>query len=308
MEHHRGAPLTPSRAGTHAILVAAQLCFAALPVVGRLALAGIPPNAVVYTRLVGGAAIFWVIARARGSVRVARADLPLVALCALMGVGLNQLLFVNGLARSTATNASLLGATSPVFAAVIAVVTGRERFLPRRMLGIAIALAGVLVLVGVEGLSLDATHAIGNLMLVANSLCYALFLLLGRRLSLRYAPMTLVALLFACGTVLLAPLGAPALAAFAPIATARDVAFLAVLVAVPTVGAYSLTQIALRRADASLVASYIYLQPLLATTAAVWLLGERPGPRTAMAAALILAGVAVSARAAVSGAPTRAGA
>jgi drug/metabolite transporter (DMT)-like permease len=65
---------------------------------------------------------------------------------------------------------------------------------------------------------------------------------------------------------------------------------------VPTVGAYLLTQIALRRAEPSLVATYIYLQPILAALGAMAILGERPGARTATAAALIFGGVFLSGR------------
>jgi drug/metabolite transporter (DMT)-like permease len=75
------------------------------------------------------------------------------------------------------------------------------------------------------------------------------------------------------------------------------VGFLAFLILVPTVCAYSLMQIALRRAQSSLVASYIYLQPVFATAAAALLLDERPGGRTAVAALVVFAGVWISTRA-----------
>ncbi len=58
--------------------------------------------------------------------------------------------------------------------------------------------------------------------------------------------------------------------------------------------AYAVNQHALGRADASVVALYIYLQPILTAVGAVTLLGERPGLRTAVSAAVILLGLAVA--------------
>jgi drug/metabolite transporter (DMT)-like permease len=67
-----------------------------------------------------------------------------------------------------------------------------------------------------------------------------------------------------------------------------------------TVIPYLLNSWALARTKASRVAAYVFLQPVIAATLAVVVLGERPGWRTAIAAALIFAGLAVILR------PTRA--
>ncbi len=284
------------RATTHLLLIAVQLCFASLAVVGKQALFTIPPDVVVLTRIAGGAAVFFVLARRRGPIRLARADVAPVFGCALLGVVLNQVLFLHGLARTTAVNASVLGATIPLFTIGFAMLGRVEPFRPRRLAGILLGLAGTLVLVGVERMSLADRHTAGNLMVVANAVSYAGFLVAVRPLSRRIAPLPLVALLFAAGTCYTAPLGIPAWIDFAPRLRAADAGFLAFLVAVPTVLAYSLNQAAIRRADASLVAVYIYLQPVFATLGATLLLGERPGARAAVAGALVLGGLLLATR------------
>ena len=71
----------------------------------------------------------------------------------------------------------------------------------------------------------------------------------------------------------------------------------------PSVGAYSLTQLGLRRAESSLVATYIYLQPMFATLGAVIILHEPLRPQAGLAAALIFMGVWVSTRPARSAGP-----
>src|SRR5690348_4875804 len=107
--------MEPTPFGVHLLLLLGQICFASLPVVGRMAMLGrIPPAGIVLVRVVGGALVFCLIAKRRGTLKLARADVPALIGCSLLGVAANQELFIQGLARSTATNASVLGSTIPV--------------------------------------------------------------------------------------------------------------------------------------------------------------------------------------------------
>jgi drug/metabolite transporter (DMT)-like permease len=291
---------------THLFLVLAQLCFASLSIAGRIAFDPknpIPPHALVFTRMLGGALVFYAFARQRGPVRVERGDRGLLALCALLGVVLNQVLFINGLARTTAISASLISATIPVFTALFAVLLGRERFRWARAAGIVLAMTGVFVLFDLRNLSTSGAHLLGNVMCVINCACYAMFLVLVRPLSAKYRPMSLVAMMFVVALCAFSPLGLASWWELAPRLGWREVGLLGFIVAFPTVGAYSLTQLGLRRVESSLVATYIYLQPVFATLGAVLILHERLRPQAGVAAGLIFIGVWVSTRRARSAAP-----
>lgn len=274
----------------------AQVCFASLPVAGRLAMQGsIGPAGIVLARMLGGAVVFALIAWRRGVLRIDRRDvLPMIG-CALIGVAANQELFVQGLSRSTATNASVLGSTIPVFTALVAIALGREPVHPRRLLGIAVAFGGVAALVGADNMSMDEDHLLGSAMVLVNSLCYGTYLVVVRPLAEKYDPLGLLAWLFIAALPMVAPLGIVELA-HAPALHAADLEFFAFLIAVPTVAAYGLVQIALRRTESSLVAAYIYLQPLIATVGAMFLLDEQPTARTAMCGAIVLFGVWLAAK------------
>jgi drug/metabolite transporter (DMT)-like permease len=280
------------------VLLGAQICFGSLPVAGRIALRDLPADAIVITRMIAGTIGFFAWARASGPIRIARADWPMIVLCAVLGVMANQLLFMHGLARSTATHAAVLGSTIPVFTAIFALGFGREPVRAGRLAGIGVAMGGAIVL----AIARDAGGAsggeatLGNVMILANSACYGLYLVLVRPLAQRYSPIVLIAALFAVATILTAPLGAIAWAQ-APGLTTGDLESLAFLILIPTWGAYSLTQLALRDAEASLVASWIYLQPVVTATGAMIFLGERPGAATGLAAAFIFGGVWLSTRA-----------
>ena len=281
------------------VLLGAQVCFGSLPVAGRLALAHIPADAIVITRMTAGTIGFYAWARSSGPIRIAPRDWPMIVLCALLGVVGNQMLFMHGLVRSTATNAAVLGSTIPVFTALFALAFGREPVRAMRLAGIGVAMCGAVVLAlarGEGGPSMGAEHLTGNLMILGNSACYGLYLVLVRPLAVRYSPIVLIAALFLVGTILVAPLGVIGWRDAAPLDTA-DLESLAFLILVPTWGAYSLTQIALRHAESSLVASWIYLQPVVTATGAMIFLGERPGVATGIAAAFIFGGVWLSTRA-----------
>ncbi|HRC57082.1 MAG TPA: DMT family transporter [Kofleriaceae bacterium] len=292
----QGAPAL-SRLTVHLLLIAAQLCFASLAVVGRMAVvAHVPPAGIVLVRMVGGALVFALIARARGVLRIERRDLRLFILCAVLGVVLNQELFIHGLARTAATNAVVLGSTIPVFTALFSIALGYEPWSRWRVAGIAVAFIGCLVLVGPDELSLSSSHLVGSVMVLANAASYGLYLALARKIAGRYDPWAIVAVLFLIGVPLVTPLGVVAWSTAPPL-TGTTLAFLGFLVAVPTVAAYSLVQIGLRHAESSLVASYIYLQPVFTTIGATLLLDEPPGGQTLVAASIVLSGVWISAQA-----------
>lgn len=278
------------------ILLAGQVCFAALPVAGRLALADIPAGVIPLVRTIGGALMFTLIAWRRDTLRIEKRDVPFLVLCALLGNVLNQELFIHGLARTSATNAVVIGATIPVFTALAVLVLGKEPARPRRLIGIAIAFGGVAALVGAEELSTSPEHVTGSLMVLANALSYGIYLAIVRPLADKYDPITLLAFMFLAGIPMVAPIGVHALATDTHTFTSTDYGFLAFLIAVPTVGAYTFVQIGLRRAEASLVAAYIYLQPLFATVGAVLLLDEHVGPRTLACGVVVLGGVWLAAK------------
>ena len=279
----------------HLILLAGQICFASLPVVGRLALGTIPAGAIPLVRTVGGALVFSLIAFSRGKLAWPRGDVWFIIGCALLGNVLNQELFIHGLARTTATNAVVIGSTIPVFTLLIAMLLRRERARVHRITGMAIAFTGVVILVGAEDFSASSDHFVGSMMVLANALAYGSYLVIGKPLAERYDPIAVLAYMFIAGTPMVAPIGIAAFASGPPL-HANDIAFLGFLIAVPTVGAYAFVQTGLKRADSSLVAAYIYLQPVFATIGATIVLDEVIGVRTLICGVVVLFGVWLAAR------------
>jgi drug/metabolite transporter (DMT)-like permease len=281
----------PSELRVHAALIAVQLMFASMSVVAKIVLRELPSFALVAARVPAAALILAVGYTARRE-RLAARDLPTVAVYALTGVVLNQLLFMAGLERTTATNAVVIGAVIPVFTVGVAVALGREAATRAKLSGLGVALCGALVVVGAARFSTGGgATLLGNLLCVANSLSFAVYLVISRDLLARYRTLTVVTWTFLLGAVGVAPFGGPSLAAHAGAAHAGTWLALAYIVIFPTVGTYFLNAFALKRAPASLVAIYIYVQPVVGALLAAWVLGERPGAETVVGGGMIAAGI-----------------
>lgn len=278
-------------------LLAAQVCFGLFPVFGKrvmLPLGPVDARALTALRIAVGALVLCGLAlsRHRGAFAAARAEWKRLLACSLLGIVLNQVLFLEGVQRSSALHAGLIVCTIPVFTFLIAAVTRQERWSARRAFGIAVALAGCVWLVLARGARGAAGSAplTGDLLMVANCFLYSGYLVLSRPLLRTLPPLVVVAWAY-----LLCVPWAPLLYASAPpdytALDGAEWASLAYVLVFPTVIAYLLISYALARVSASTAAVYNYLQPVVAGLGAWWLLSETPSAAAGVAAALLFAGV-----------------
>ena len=277
----------------HLALVGVQLMFGTWPIFGKIALAALPSTGLVAFRVAGAAIAFLILQRAVGSSQpMRRRDYARLALYSLLGVVLNQFLFVKGLSLTTVINATLLGTTIPVFTLLVSITLGYDRLTLRKALGIALAAAGVVYLLYPERYFTSDT-ALGNLLIVLNSVAYGAYIAVTKDVIKRYGALKVLAwiFLFACAATV--PIGGYALVN-SDLRQAGPGIWLAILyiILVPTVGAYYLNAWALARVEPSTVAVYIYLQPLIGFALAPLILNERWNPRMWIASLLIFSGVA----------------
>lgn len=279
----------------HAALVGTQTGFALFPIFGKLALATIPPLVLAAFRVVAAAILLDLLRRAIAAGSVASKDRGAILLYALLGVSFNQVLFILGLNWTTAINTSILTATIPIFTLAAAVLMRREEPTLRAGLAIVLAGAGALLLLNVERFDWHSRNARGDLLLLANSLSYSFYLVLSRPILARYRAITVVAAIFLYGAPAILLASVPALVRFAPSAvTARSWWCLGAVVLFCSVLPYFFNSWALARTEASRVAFYVFLQPLISSALAIAVLGEALTGRTLLAGALILGGLAVS--------------
>jgi drug/metabolite transporter (DMT)-like permease len=287
-----------SAAAPHLALIAVQVLFATWPIVGKIALHNVPSVALVGFRVAGAAFTLLILARVRGNLqRIERADWPLLIVSSMLGLVLNQLLFTKGLSLTTAINATLLSTTIPVFTLLIGVILGTDRATMRRLLGITLAAAGVLYLIGPGRAQFSSGTRIGDSLIIANSLCYGAYIAVSKNLMKRYTALTVIAWIFVVGCVITVPAAVISLSHI-NLGTISVSVWLAILyiIVLPTAGAYYLNGWALARVPPSTVAVYIYLQPSIAFVVAPIILGESLSLHAVIASLLIFAGVLVVTR------------
>lgn len=242
---------------------------------------------------VSGAALLFVLLHAtlvRERVR-SRRDYGLLAVYAVFGVVLNQLLYITALTLTTATAAQTVVAAGPAITLLIAILARKETATRLKWMGIGVAATGAVLLVGAGARS---GSVLGNLLAVLNVASYSIYLVISRGLLRRYDALTVVTWVFVFGAVGMVPWGIGPLAREVGQLHASTWALLAYIVVLPTVGAYWLNVFALSRVESSLVSVFGYLQPVITAVIAIPLLHERLSPRLLPAAALIFAGVAVT--------------
>jgi len=288
--HHPGAP--------HLALITVQVLFGTWPIFGKLALRALPSVALVGLRVAGASLALVLIGRVRGAIStIEKRDWPLLILSSGLGLILNQWLYVKGLSLTSAINTTLLSTTIPIFTLLVGIALGTDRAVLQRIIGIALAAAGVIYLIGPSRTAFSSATRTGDLLIVTNSLCYGAYIAISKPLLERYNALTVITWIFIVGCFATVPAGAISLL-HVDLGKITFGVWLAIIyiILLPTVGAYYLNTWALARVPPSTVAVYIYLQPLIAFAVAPLILGEALTWRAVIASVLIFAGVLVITR------------
>src|ERR1041384_3733455 len=263
-------------------LIAVQILFGSWPVFGKVVLRSMSASSLVALRLTGAALAFALLQRnVTPLFKMPVKDIALLALCSMLGVVGNQFFYVKGLSLTTAINSALLSTTIPVFTLFVSIIFGHDRLSPRRLLGIGLAAIGVIYLVNPAHADISWQTTAGNLLLVTNSLLYAIYIVISKRLFEHYGALNVITWIFLVGSLVTIPVGIYSLQQENVAAFGAGVwLMIAVIIIFPTVGAYYLNAWALTKVAPSTVAVYIYLQPLFAFGVAPLLLGERWNSRS----------------------------
>lgn len=281
----------------HVALLAVQALFGSLPVIAKIVLTQIPPVALVGFRVGITAVILFIFQLFRRRIFLqCRADYLRLAALSIFGITLNQLLFIGGLSLTKAVNTSLLAVTIPIFTLAVGAAAGRETVSGRKIAGIALAAAGVLILIDPRRASFSSETTIGDLLIVLNSLSYSVYVAFSKEVITRNGAFRSMMWVFIFSAVVCVPLGlwsfAGSGATVAP-ATWWLVFYIAVGA---TAATYLLNAFALSRLSASIVAVYIYLQPVIGFVLAAAVLREGITASFVLAALLVFAGVYLTTR------------
>lgn len=131
------------------MLVAVVVIWGANYTIGKFGMQSLSPDVFTLVRFLLVIPVLLIMVKwADGSLAIRKKDIPAFMIAAMIGITLYQTLFVASLKYTTATNASLLVAMSPLFTVVIAVLRKRERLTPMLLTGSLFAVLGVILVKG----------------------------------------------------------------------------------------------------------------------------------------------------------------
>lgn len=198
-------------------------------------------------------------------------------------------LWTASLSYTTASNATLLGNTAPLWVALGTWLILKQKLKPAFWRGLALALFGAALIMGTDFL-LHPRFGIGDVMALCTGLFYGGYFLFTEKSRLHFDPVSHIWIvgvgasisLFVINMVLQYPLaGYP---------TQTWLIFLATAVVSQLIGYMSLAY-ALGHLPASVVSPTMILQPVVTTVLAIPLLGEIPGIWQGIGGAIALVGI-----------------
>jgi drug/metabolite transporter (DMT)-like permease len=255
------------------------------------ALASFTPGQVALARLAIGSLCFAVLIVVRRSPLPQRRDWLRLAVLGVIGLTTYHLCLNYAETRIASGTAAILIALVPAATTTLSAVWIGERISGRRMLGLAVALFGVVMVVLASGKQV-AFQPMAALVLVS-VIASAIFFVGQKPLFARNDMIGVTAFGFFAGTLGAVPFGfgLPHALIAAPW---PHIAALIWLGIAPTFIGYLTWNAALRRASASQVSSFIYFSPPIAVLIGwVWL-GEQPGWLTLIGGAITVGGVALA--------------
>ncbi len=247
----------------------------------KYALADVQPLVFAVIRFTLASLFLFGLLRAAGQpLALDRRERLAVLRLGIVGIALYNLLFLYGLAETTASSSALLISLSPLVGALIQRATGREHLSPRSVAGLLIAAGGAaLIITGRAGRSAPAAHVLrGDLLTLGATVCWALYTVMARPLLVRNSAVKITAYTMAAGAFFLLPLALPSLArqSWSGISTGSWLA-LGYSAFIAAGVAFSLWYRGVRELGVTRTMAYHYLMPAFALLFAAFFLHEQPG-------------------------------
>jgi drug/metabolite transporter (DMT)-like permease len=254
----------------------------------------IKPYGLILLRVLGAAALFWILSIWGPKEKIAPKDRLRLLACAVFGMVINMLMFFKGLSLSTPINSSVIITLSPIIVFILSAMLIGEKITLKRSIGILTGFAGALLLVlyGQEVRQDAPNIPLGNSLFLINATSYAIYLVLAKPLTAKYHAITLMKWLFLIAIFINLPV---TLGEFREVRWSElpfeAIWKMAFVVIGTTFMTYLLNIYALKVLRASTIGAFIYLQPILAIAFALMAGADTLSPVKLAATAMVFSGV-----------------
>ena len=218
--------------------------------------------------------------------------LKLVAAAALMGIAKKLFLMV-GIQHTSPIDASIIATLGPILVLVISVMFLVDRFTPMKVLGMALGLAGALVVIlSGSGMQAPSDKLGGDAVVLLAIVASSFSMVWLKEQIMRYKPVTLLRWIYPVAAVMMLPIGLGPLLRTDFSAMPAHVAWIVAYVAVvPTFGPNYLLIYSLHYVKPTISSIYFYLEPVIATAISVAMHMDTLSWDRALASLAVFAGV-----------------
>ncbi|MDR2890103.1 MAG: DMT family transporter [Alistipes sp.] len=280
----------------HLLMVLAYTMFGLnIPAVKSIVgVGGITGLSVTFYRMAGAAVLFWIASIFAARQRVPLRDVGAIFVASLFCILLNQTSFIVGVSLTSPIDASVITTIGPMITMVLAAIFLREPITWMKAVGVFVGASGALMLIlgGGAAAGRGGASVAGDLLCVASSLSFAIYLTAFKRLFMTYSAVTLMKWMFLFSALLSFPLCIADVRAVDYAALGWDVwATIAFIVVGATFTTFFLLPIGQRLLRPTVISMYNYLQPTVAAVVAVAVGMDTFGLTKGLASLLVFAGV-----------------
>lgn len=253
------------------------------------------PVALFCLRSLGVGLLFWFISSFLPKEKVDRKDYLKIFMAAVLGFFLTQMTFLIAIPSITPMDCSIVTSLSPIYTMFIAYFALREPITLRKAGGVALSFCGIvyLILNSATGASTAVQTSVwGLLLMIANSLCFSLYLGLFKPTICKYSVITFMKWIFLFSTLMALPLAVGELVRF-DYSVPDNVYWteLAFLIICSTFITYFLIPFGQKRIRPTLVSMYSYVQPIVAIAVSICVGMDTLSWQKVLAAATVFGGV-----------------
>ena len=255
----------------------------------------ISPIALFCIRSLGAGSLFWIISSFLPKEKVEKKDYAKILAASLLGFFLTQMTFLIAIPDITPMDCSIVSSLSPIYTMFIAAYALKEPITLRKAGGVAISFLGVIYLIMNSVTSTGGTaetSLIGILLMIANSLCFSLYLGLFKPVIAKYSVITFMKWIFLFASAFSLPLAGRELVTFDySLLSGMYLWELAFLIVCSTFITYFLIPLGQKRIRPTLVSMYSYVQPIIAIAISIWVGMDSLSWQKVLAGIMVFGGV-----------------
>ena len=277
----------------HIFALTANILWGLMAPIGKSALMEFSALSVTTFRMVGAAACFWLLSAFCKYEHVDHRDMLKIFFASLFALVFNQGVYIFGLSMTSPIDASIVTTTLPIVTMIIAAIYLKEPITNLKVLGIFVGAMGALTLIlSSQTAGSGNGSIIGDLLCLVAQISFSIYLTVFKGLSQQYSAVTINKWMFVYASICYIPFSYYDISTiqWASISTVAIIQVLYVVLGGSFL-AYLCIMTAQKLLRPTVVSMYNYMQPIVATIAAIIMGIGSFGWQKGLAIALVFLGV-----------------